>query len=152
MRGREPSSVAQGWRAVSVESQGRGLIMGRYGYYSNADVRRDAVWPRGFAPEDEMPPEIRQTFVENAPTFLDETRDPEALAFDPAVLNGFAGPLLLTVGDQSPPMFAPVVAKIAAAAPRIQVRTLNGMGHVPQLTAPDAYADMIVEFVRAHAS
>ena len=100
----------------------------------------------------QIPPDDRRTLVENAPTFLDETRDPEALAFDPAVLNGFAGPVLLTVGDQSPPMFAPVVAKIAAAAPRIQVRTLHGMGHVPQLTAPDAYVDVIVEFVRAHAS
>lgn len=38
----------------------RGLIMGRHGYYSNSDVRRDAAWPRGFAPEDLMPPEIRR--------------------------------------------------------------------------------------------
>jgi hypothetical protein len=28
--------------------------------YTDADTRRDAAWPRGFAPEDNMPPEIRR--------------------------------------------------------------------------------------------
>lgn len=28
--------------------------------YTDADVRLDAAWPRGFAPEDNMPPEIRR--------------------------------------------------------------------------------------------
>lgn len=27
---------------------------------TDADVRRDAEWPRGFAPEDHMPPEVRR--------------------------------------------------------------------------------------------
>jgi pimeloyl-ACP methyl ester carboxylesterase len=96
-----------------------------------------------------LPPDVRGRLIENAPTFLDETRDPEGLAFDPDALRAFAGPVLLSVGDQSPPMFAPVVAKIAAAAPRVEVRALAGMGHVPHLTAPDAYANVLVEFVRA---
>jgi pimeloyl-ACP methyl ester carboxylesterase len=100
----------------------------------------------------QIPPDERRTFVENAPTFLDETRDPEALAFDPSALNAFTGPVLLTFGDQSPPMFAPVVAKIAAAAPRVEVRTIVGTGHVPHLTAADAYVDMVVGFVRTHGA
>lgn len=28
--------------------------------YTDADVRNDAAWPRGFAPEEQMPPEIRR--------------------------------------------------------------------------------------------
>lgn len=28
--------------------------------YTNADVRLDAAWPGGYAPEDHMPPEIRR--------------------------------------------------------------------------------------------
>ncbi|GAA5109277.1 hypothetical protein [Haloechinothrix salitolerans] len=28
--------------------------------YTDVDVRNDAAWPRGFAPEEQMPPEIRR--------------------------------------------------------------------------------------------
>jgi pimeloyl-ACP methyl ester carboxylesterase len=101
---------------------------------------------------EQIPPDERHTLIGNAPTFLDEVQDPEALAFDPPALNAFAGPVLLTFGDQSPPMFAPVIAKIAAAAPRIEVRTRTGQGHVPHLTGTDAYVDMIIEFLRANGS
>ena len=47
--------------------------------------------------------------IENAPTFLDEANDPEQLAFDLEWISGFSKPVLLTLGDQSPPTFAPVV-------------------------------------------
>ena len=81
----------------------------------------------------QVPPEVRQTFIENARTFLDEARDPEALAFDLAWLREFSQPALLTRGDQSPPTFAPVVAKLAEALPRVEVVTLPGAGHIHTL-------------------
>jgi len=95
-----------------------------------------------------MPPELRQVLTENAPTFLDEARDAEQLAFDPACIAGFPRPLLLSQGDQSPPTFAPVVAKLAAALPRAKVLTFRGAGHVPHTTHPEAYVDAIVSLVR----
>lgn len=98
-----------------------------------------------------MPPELRQVLIENAPTFLDEANDPEQLAFDLAWLEGFARPVLLSQGDQSPPMFAPVVAKLAGAMPRAEVATFRGAGHVPHTTHPDAYAEAILAFVRRNA-
>jgi pimeloyl-ACP methyl ester carboxylesterase len=99
--------------------------------------------------ENELTPELRQVFVFNAPTFLDETRDPQALMFDLDALPRFDGPALLTDGDQSPPFFPVVVGKLAERLPRAQRRTLAGTGHVPQLSHPAEYAQVIREFTSA---
>lgn len=98
-----------------------------------------------------LTPEIKQTMIENAPTFLDETRDPEALAFDPAWLKGMSLPCLLTLGDRSPPAFAPVIAKLAAAAPGAEAMTFAGAGHIPHVTDPERYVEAVVNFIRGHA-
>ncbi len=98
----------------------------------------------------QVPPEMRQRQIENAPTFLDETNDPEQLAFDLAWIRKFSRPTLLTRGDQSPPFFAPVVAKLAEALPRAKVVTFPGAGHTPHATHPEAYVEAIVSFTRAH--
>ena len=96
--------------------------------------------------------DLQQTFVDNAPTFLDETRDPEQLAFDLAWLRSFARPALLTRGDQSPPLFAPVVDRLASAMPAATVRTFAGAGHIPHVTHPQAYVEAVTEFIRDHTS
>jgi pimeloyl-ACP methyl ester carboxylesterase len=94
----------------------------------------------------QLPPELRQTLIENAPTFLDEARDPEQFAFDLEWVRGFCRPALLTRGDQSPPTFAPVVAKLADALPRVEVYTFTGAGHIPHATDPDAYVEATIAF------
>lgn len=98
----------------------------------------------------QVPPEHRQTLIENAPTFLDEASDPEQLGFDLEWIRGFSLPALLTRGDQSPPIFAPVVAKLAEALPRVEVLTFPGAGHIPHATDPDAYVAAIIAFTRKH--
>lgn len=95
-----------------------------------------------------LPPESRQTLIQNAPTFLDEARDPEQLVFDPGWITGFPRPMLLTTGSQSPPIFAPVVAKLADALPTAKVLSFPGAGHIPHFTHPDAYTEAITNFVR----
>lgn len=99
-----------------------------------------------------LPREFQQTFIENAPTFLDEVNDSESLEFDLASLKGFSQPALLTLGDQSPPIFAPVVTKLAEALPRVEVVTFPGAGHIPHATHPDAYVEAILAFTRKHAT
>lgn len=99
----------------------------------------------------QLPPEARQTLIENAPTFLDEARDPEQLGFDFAWLSGFSKPVLLTLGDSSPPPFAPVVVKLAEAIPRVEVVTLRGAGHIPHITHPEAYVEATRAFMSKHA-
>jgi pimeloyl-ACP methyl ester carboxylesterase len=110
-------------------------------------VETVALGPGAWA---QMPSDVRQTQIENAPTFLDEVRDPEQLAFDLAWLRAFSPPALLTRGDHSPPPFAPVVAKLAEALPRVEVVTLPGAGHIPHSTHPEAYVKAILAFTRKH--
>lgn len=97
-----------------------------------------------------LPPALQQTFIDNAPTFLDEIRDPEALTFDLARIKADAPALLLTMGDRSPPTFAAVVAKLARALPKAEVLTFPGAGHVPHVTHPRAYIEAIKFFIRRH--
>jgi pimeloyl-ACP methyl ester carboxylesterase len=96
----------------------------------------------------QLPPDLQQTFIKNAPTFLDETRDPEALAFDLARIKAVPRASLLTMGAQSPPTFAPVVGKLADVLPGAEVVTFPGAGHIPHVTHPDAYIEAIMAFIR----
>ncbi len=100
-------------------------------------------WPR-------VPPQLKSTIIENAPTFLDEVNDSEQLAFDLEWIKTFSRPVLLTSGGQSPPTFAPVVAKLADVLPHVEVVTFSGSGHIPQVTHPDAYVEAITHFTRKH--
>jgi len=99
-----------------------------------------------------IPPDIQQAMIENAPTFLDEANDPEALAFELEWITGFSKPVLFTLGDQSPPTFAPVVTRLSGALPRAEILTLPGAGHVPHETHPDAYVEAVIKFTRKHTA
>lgn len=97
-----------------------------------------------------LPQEMKQTLVFNALTFLDEARDPEQLVFDPQWLAPLRTPIMLTMGDQSPPAFRPVVERLATATPEVSVFTYVGAGHIPHITHPEAYVVQLSEFVRKH--
>lgn len=98
-----------------------------------------------------MPGQVQQAFVENAPTFLDDMNDPEHFVFDLDWVEGFSQPTLLTLGDESLPLFAPVVAKLVEALPRAELVTFPQAGHVPYNTHPDAYVEVITSFIRTHS-
>jgi pimeloyl-ACP methyl ester carboxylesterase len=99
----------------------------------------------------ELSDEARETFVFNAPTWLDEMHDPDALDIELGALRGFAAPALLTTGDQSAPFFPLVMARIAAAMPSATAWTYAGAGHVPQVSHPDEYVRVVSEFVTRDA-
>jgi pimeloyl-ACP methyl ester carboxylesterase len=96
-----------------------------------------------------IPPEERQALVGNAPTFLDEARDPGAYTVDVAALATCPRPVLLTHGDRSPACFPPVVARLAAALPRAETRLFAGSGHVAIDTHPAEYAAAVAAFEEA---
>jgi pimeloyl-ACP methyl ester carboxylesterase len=96
---------------------------------------------------EQLPEQSRRTFVTNAPTFLEEMRDPEQLRIDLDGLARFPHPTLLTNGGESKPEFLPVVARLAATIPGAQRRTLAGAGHVPHLTHPAEYVALTLEFL-----
>ncbi len=112
-------------------------------------VETVAVGPGGWA---QLPPSLRQTFIDNASTFLDESYDSAWLSPDLEGLARFDQPALLTHGDKSPPMFLAIVSKIAAAVPGADVQTLAGASHNPQISHPQMFVDMIAAFVGQSSS
>jgi len=93
-----------------------------------------------------MPEPMRQMFIENAPTFLDEGNDPDADTIDEAALARYRGPVLITSGDQSPPIFRPVTRRLAELLPHAKQVVYPGAGHIPHVTHPDAFAREVIAF------
>jgi pimeloyl-ACP methyl ester carboxylesterase len=94
-----------------------------------------------------IPDEAKKTLIDNAPTFLDETRDPELLTIDLNALSRFNGPVLLSGGSDSVPYFAPVLDRLAATLPNATRRTFDGAGHMPHVTHPQEYVETITAFI-----
>lgn len=99
-----------------------------------------------------LPRKVQEVMIENAPTFLDEANDPEQLNFELESITDFLKPVLFTLGDQSPPSFAPVVSKLSKVFPNAEVVVIPGAGHVPHATHPSIYAKAVIEFTRKHSA
>ena len=96
---------------------------------------------------DKLPPARQETFVHNAPTFLDELQDPKIAIVDLELLSSFDRPTLLSRGDRSPPFFPAVVGRIAAAMPKAEHIVFRGAGHVPHVSHPVDYVQTITAFL-----
>jgi pimeloyl-ACP methyl ester carboxylesterase len=95
---------------------------------------------------EKLPPEMRQTFVFNASTWLEEFNEQGAFLLDLGRLAAFERPALISRGDQSPPFFGTILDKIAEALPHARRHTFNG-GHVPHLTHPDEFVRIVGGFI-----
>ena len=96
---------------------------------------------------EQLPPSYQQVLINNAPTFLDEERDPENIHFEPEWVTSFQGPVLLTRGDESHPVVMPMYARAAELLPDVSIQVLPGAGHVPQRYQPEAYAETLRAFI-----
>ena len=112
-------------------------------------VETVAVGPGGWAL---LPPDQQQTFIENASTFLDESRDPTWLSIDLEALSRFTQPVLLTRGDQSPPIFPAIISKIELALPHADARTFPDASHIPHLSHPEEFVKTVSAFALQPAS
>jgi pimeloyl-ACP methyl ester carboxylesterase len=99
-----------------------------------------------------LPPEVQQLFIDNARTYLGELRDPDALTIDVEALTSISKPVLVTQGDQSPQFFAPVIEVVASNVSGVRRETIPGAGHVPHVTHPDQYSDIVRRFVSDRAT
>lgn len=122
------------------------IVSGDHAGAAEQFVETVALGPGAWA---ELPPEARQIMIVNAPSFLDEARDPEQLAFDLGSVAAFPKPALLTKGALSPPMFAPIVESVAAALPAAELHVFQGAGHIPHVTHPKDYVDAVTRFIAA---
>ena len=96
---------------------------------------------------ERLPEETRQTFINNALTFLDEQRDPGWADLDLSKLSTFSGPVLLTYGGQSPPWFPKIIKKLAGAVEQAEQVRLSGAGHAPHRTHPSLYVQTLKRFI-----
>ena len=92
------------------------------------------------------PPEFRAALVANAPAFLAEQRDPNALALDFDAVRACDVPLLVTKGEASPAWLVQLAARVAKILPTADTATIPGAGHVPHETHPGVYVKEIEEF------
>ena len=90
---------------------------------------------------------LKRKFIENAPTFLDELRDPDRLSFNVTPLAGFPHPSLLSSGGKSRPMFQRVAAKLAEAMPQARAYVFEDAGHVPQVSHPQHFVEVVSGFI-----
>jgi pimeloyl-ACP methyl ester carboxylesterase len=97
-----------------------------------------------------FPPWFRQMCIKNAANTLDDLNDPEGLVFDLEWIRGFTRPALLTLGDQTAPLFPPVITRLAEAMPSAEVQEFTGAGHPIMVEQPEDFAEAITAFVRRH--
>ena len=107
-------------------------------------VETIAFGPGEWAP---VPAEFKQMVIHNAPTFLDEMHDPEALSVDIDQLSSFPHSMLLTYGEHSPAFLQRIVEILAKALPQAQRKMFAGAGHEPEDGHPEEYVNMLLGFL-----
>jgi pimeloyl-ACP methyl ester carboxylesterase len=144
--GNEPALAAVQQRIESVIAT---LESGRTELGAREFVETVALGPGMW---EKLPPEMRQTFVFNAPTWVDEMNEQGAFVLDLGRLAAFDRPALISRGDQSPPFFGTILDKIGEALPHARRHTFNGAGHAPHLTHPDDFVRILGGFIDSAAT
>jgi pimeloyl-ACP methyl ester carboxylesterase len=96
---------------------------------------------------EQLPEPIRETMIDSAPAFTAEQRDPAWASMDPTALARIESPVLLSQGDQSPPWFFGIVAKLGGLIEGAETRTYPGAGHAPHITHPRDYLEGVTDFL-----
>ena len=135
--------------ARSLDAVGRRIADGDHEGAARQFVEEVAFGPGAW--ENELPPEMRAIFVHNAPTFLDELQDPKQLRIDEDALSHLELSVRLTQGSESPPTFPAVIDRLIELIPHASRETIDGAGHVPQLTHPERYVEVVTRAARANA-
>jgi len=98
---------------------------------------------------DKLPPQLRETFVTNADTWLDEMKDRQGLVVDFEALSQFRKPTLLSYGGKSAPFFKPIVEKLAGVIPDSRLETYPDEGHIPHISNPGEFVRRVTAFAKA---
>jgi pimeloyl-ACP methyl ester carboxylesterase len=95
---------------------------------------------------DQLPGPMRDTFVFNAPAFQGEATAPDCFSLELADLAATATPVQLTYGGDTRPAFREITEILARRLPGAGRQSIDGAGHVPQLTHPRQLAELIEDF------
>ncbi len=137
--------------AASVETGplaevGRRIAAGDNAGAAEQFVDEVALGPGSWA---QLPEDMRAMMTSNAPTYLDELNDTEWRIVDETRLARYNGPVLITSGDQSPPIYQPVENRLVQLLPHAVRSTYKGAGHIPHVTHPEEYVAQVVAFVQS---
>lgn len=97
----------------------------------------------------DLSPATQELIERHAVAFLGQLQDPDAVALDAGALRTVSAPVLLSQGKTSHPFAGLIVEELARVIPNAHRVALEDAGHVPQMTHPDAYVDMVNDFVRS---
>jgi pimeloyl-ACP methyl ester carboxylesterase len=136
--------------ARSLQAVGQRIAEGDHEGAARQFVEEVAFGPGAW--ENELPPELRAVFVDNAPTYLDELNDPNQLRVDEDALSRLALPVRLTQGSQSPPSFPAVIDRLVELIPHVSREIIDGAAHVPQLTMPEGYIQVTTRALQRAAA
>ena len=98
---------------------------------------------------DRLSPPLKQTFITNADTWVDEMRDPSSLVIDLKALSQFRKPALLSYGGKSAPFFKPIVQRLATTIPGSTLEVYPNDGHTPHISNPDEFVRRVTAFAHA---
>jgi pimeloyl-ACP methyl ester carboxylesterase len=136
--------------ARSLEAVGRRITEGDHAGAARQFVDEVAFGPGAW--DNELPPESRAIFVQNAPTFLDELQDRDPTNIEADALSRLEMPVRLTNGSESPPIFPRVIDRLAELIPRVARETIEGAAHMPQLQTPERYLEVTTRAVQQAAA
>jgi pimeloyl-ACP methyl ester carboxylesterase len=136
--------LAQG--AASLAAVGRRIAEGDHEGAARQFVEEVAFGPGAW---ENLPPEVKETMVGNAPTFLDELQDPDQLGVEEDALAQLEIPVRFTGGSESPPVFARAIDRLVELVPGCTRETIEGAAHVPHMTTPERYVQVTAAGVNA---
>ena len=100
-------------------------------------------------PWTELSADQQDMITAHAVAFSGQMQDPDAIVLDPDMLRGITAQVALSEGQQSPPIFTLINDKLLEAMPTAQRHEFTGAGHVPHMTHPDAYVELIARSARS---
>jgi pimeloyl-ACP methyl ester carboxylesterase len=106
-------------------------------------VDRVALGPGSWA---QLPDPFRAILIANAPTYLDEARDPTSGSVDAHALAATNVPLQFTAGTESPSFFSSVIDELVSLVPGARVEVIAAAGHIPHVTHPEQWVATLRAF------
>jgi pimeloyl-ACP methyl ester carboxylesterase len=135
--------------ARSLEAVGGRIAEGDHEGAARQFVEQVAFEPGAW--ENQLPPEARAIFVQNAPTFLDELLGLNPGEIEEAALSRLKLPVRFTEGSEGRPIFGRVIDRLVEVIPGATRETIEGAAHIPQLQKPERYVEVTTRAVLEHA-
>jgi pimeloyl-ACP methyl ester carboxylesterase len=97
-------------------------------------------------PWSDLSADQQRMITAHAVAFGGQMQDPDAIGLDPTMLRRITAPVVLSEGEQSPPFFTLINNQLLGAIPTAEHHGFVDSGHVPHMTHPDAYIELLCSF------